>query len=287
MGRRRSIALALFLAASAGIPPRAPADDAPAGPAPDEPAGAFELFRSRPNLPPSAAFTFVRVQYDSEGGNGEAYYYYDGREWERWETDYPEADENFVFRLAEMTVLKPNPRAETRRLTAPDLGDFPLLYMCDVGWQTLNPAEIAALRDYLLRGGMVWVDDFWGWAEWDQWENVMKKVLPESGWREIPADHPVMNVVFPVKECPQIPAKDFAMQGWRWDPPWIHKSDGVEETHFRGWFDEEGRLLVVCTHNTDIGDGFEREGEDEEYFRVHSTRAYALGVNIVVYAMTH
>ncbi len=253
----------------------------------DEEAEAFKQFRLKKNQAIPGKFTFVRVRYDSVGGYGESWYSFAGRDWERWETDYPEADENFIFRLAELTTIKPNPRAIVRKLTDEDLSEFPFIYMCDVGWMRLNDDEIKNLRKYLLQGGFLWVDDFWGYAEWESLETAMNQVFPELSWRDIPTDHPIMNMVFPLKECPQVPARIFAVQGYKTEPVWIHKSGGLENAHFRGWFDKEGRLMAVATHNTDIGDGFEREGEGEWYFREYSTKAYAIGINIVVYALTH
>lgn len=253
----------------------------------DDGAESFKRFKVKKNLNIFGKFSFVRIRYNSAGGYGESWYSFGGRSWERWETDYPEADENFVYRLAELTTLDPNPRAIVRGLTDEDLFEFPFIYMCDVGWMVLTDAEKAGLRAYLRRGGFLWVDDFWGWAEWDNLEEVMRDVLPEARWREIPPDHPILSMVFPLEGCPQIPARIFAVQGWKTEPVWIHKSDGLDDVHFRGCFDKNGRLLAVATHNTDIGDGFEREAEGEWYFQKYSTLAYALGINIVVYALTH
>lgn len=253
----------------------------------DDPETSYEAFKQKANQPIQGKFTFVRIQYDSVGGYGESWYTYEDRDWERWETDYPEADENFLFRLSELTTIQPNPRAIVRRLTDKDLFEFPFIYMCDVGWMALTQEEKLRLREYLLRGGFLWVDDFWGYAEWDNFEAIMRDVLPETQWQEIPAKHPIFNMVFPLSGCPMIPARVFAVQGWTTEPAWIHKSGGMEEAHCRGYFNKDGRLMVVATHNTDIGDGFEREGEGEWYFEKYSTKAYALGVNIVVYALTH
>ncbi|HUP24465.1 MAG TPA: DUF4159 domain-containing protein [Thermoanaerobaculia bacterium] len=234
-------------------------------------------------------FSFTRVEYDSTGGFREAYYFYEGRLWQRWETDHPQADENFVFRLAELTSVVPNPRSVTRRLTDPDLTSFPFLYFSDVGWMTLDDAEVAALRDHLLRGGFLWVDDFWGLAEWNTWEQEMARVLPEVRWRDIPTDHQILRMLFPLEEMPQIPARDFAESGWTHDPPEIHRwpAYGIERGNFRGWFDDEGRLMAVASHNTDIADGWEREAYGQWYFEKYSTVAYALGVNIVLHGLVH
>jgi hypothetical protein len=237
----------------------------------------------------SAEFNFVRIRYHSLGGRDEAYYYYEGRVWERWETDFPQADENFVFRLDELTAVRPNRRAVVRRLTDDDLFSFPFIYMCDVGWMELSALEKARLREYLLKGGFLWVDDFWGLGEWLNFERIMSEVLEGRAWQPVPQDHPLHSTVFPLEGFPQVPARDFAVDGWLHDPPWYHRYPplGIETVQLRGYFDDAGRLMVLASHNTDIGDGWEREGYGEWYFERYSAPAYAAGANVVVYALTH
>jgi len=238
--------------------------------------------------PERSAFSFVRVRYDSVGGYNEAFYDYDGRLWQRWETDHPQADENFAHRLEELTAIRTNPRSVTRRLTDPDLFSFPLLYLCDVGWMTLSRQEVEALREYLLRGGFLWADDFWGQGEWRNFEGIMRRVLPDVAWREIPPAHPILHTLFELDELPQIPARDFAEMGLRHDPAEYHRPPaiGLERASLRGFFDASGRLLAVATYNTDIGDGWEREAYGQWFFERYSTVAYAAGANIVLYALT-
>ena len=250
--------------------------------------GPGSAFRSSPSVPPeSASLSFARIEYSSVGGFNEAYYYYEGRYWQRWETDFPQADENFLFRLAQLTTSHPFPSPVTRRLTDDDLFAFPLIYMCDAGWMALSTAESARLRDYLLKGGFLWLDDFWGLAEWQNVEVAFRQVFPDRGWTDIPAEHPIFSTVYELDGLPQIPARDFAALGH--DPPEIHRYPAypVTPANFRGIFGDDGRLLVVATHNTDIGDGWEREGYGEWYFEKYSTVAYSMGVNIVVYALSH
>ena len=242
----------------------------------------------------SAAFTFVRVEYDSEGGYGEAFYDFDGRRWMRWETDYPEAEENFLYRIDELTTIRVNFEPISLRLTDPKLRDYPFIYMCDVGWQQLTDEEVTSLRNYLLRGGFLWVDDFWGDPEWDNFAFNMQRVFPDKEWRDIPSGHPILSMVFPLEACPQVPAKIFWMQsGLPFDYPGSHRGlsgveiNQVDHVNFRGLFDEKGRLMAVATHNSDIGDGWEREAEDEAYFEEFSVKSYAIGINIIVYALTH
>lgn len=246
---------------------------------------------NRPFIP--GKFTFTRIEYKSVGGYGEAIYDYDGRRWHRWQTDFPEAEENFLYRLTELTTIEVNPIPTSVKLTDEALFDSPFIYMSDVGWQTLSQEENAKLRSYLLRGGFLWVDDFWGDKEWENFEYNMKQVFPELEWREIPPNHPILSIVFPLKECPQVPAKIFWEQMREsFDSPYVHRSPsggiaGVNHVNFRGLFAEDDRLLAVATHNSDIGDGWEREAESRAYFEEYSVKSYAMGVNIIVYALTH
>ena len=235
-------------------------------------------------------FNFTRVIYDSEGGYSEAFYFYDNRMWARWETDFPEGDDNFMHRLAQLTKIKTNPRAHSRHMSSPDLGDFPFLYMSDPGYMTTTAEEQNALAKYLANGGFLWVDDFWGDAEWQQFEAFMREVLPHSTWQVLTPEHPIFHSVFDVDEMPQIPAAPFARPGGPTaEYADMHKAPGgsLETPQMRAWLDEEGRVMVVATHNTDCGDGWEREAFGEWYFETFSTRSYMMGVNIVTYAMTH
>src|ERR1044072_1507309 len=118
--------------------------------------------------PDLSRLNMVRAIYDSEGGMGEAYYAYDGRVWARGEADFPQGDDNFSHRLAQLTRITVPPKAASRLLTASDLGDFPMLYMSDPGYMVISEEERQAFARYLTNGGFVWVDDFWGDARWQQ-----------------------------------------------------------------------------------------------------------------------
>ena len=232
----------------------------------------------------------TRVVYDSIGGWGEAYYQFEGRVWARWETDYPQAEHNFAKRLRQLTRLNPAALPARRRLTDPDLGDFPLIFMSDVGYANFSTEDADALRDYLKNGGFLWADDFWGDAEWASLERFMKVVLPGNRWREVPIDHPIFHTVFEMDEMPQIPARSFASRGLQTsEPPWVHRypAGSLERATMRGYFDDHGRLMVIGTHNTDVADGWEREAYGQWYFERFSTKSYRLGVNVYTYVLTH
>jgi Domain of unknown function (DUF4159) len=245
----------------------------------------------RSGTPPNLGqLNVVRAIYDSEGGMGEAYYAYDGRLWARWETDFPQGDDNFCHRLTQLTRIDVNPTAASRMLTASDLGDFPLLYMSDPGYMVMTDEEKRALRRYLANGGFLWVDDFWGDAEWRQFAEVMRDVLPGREWTVLASQHPIFKTVFDLDELPQIPALPFAMPGGGTaESPNAHKypAGSLDNAQMRAWLDDDGRPMVLATHNTDVGDGWEREAYGEWYFETFSTKSYMVGVNVVVYAMTH
>ncbi len=239
------------------------------------------------------AFTFVRIQYDSTGGFGEAWYRYEGRVWQRWETDFPRAETNLLLRLSQLTSVRVNPEPVVLRLTDPKLFDYPFVFMSDVGWLRLSDQERRMLSRYLSTGGFLWIDDFWGQAEWNNMHASLSGLRDGWEWKEIPLEHPVLHIVYQLEECPQVPARIFFEQtGRTWDPPQVHRypsggPSGVKEVRFMGLFDAGGKLLAVATHNTDIADGWEREGESKEFFERFSVDSYALGINILFYAMTH
>ena len=232
----------------------------------------------------------ARVEYDSIGGMSEAYYQFEGRVWARWETDFPQAEHNFARRLGQLTRLQTAPKPALRRLTDPDLGDFPLIFMSDVGYMRFTTEEALALRAYLQNGGFLWADDFWGDAEWASFERLMREVLPGNRWREVPIEHPIFHTVFEIEELPQIPARSFA--GWgstTSEPAWFHRypAGSLERATMRGYFDDDGRLMVIGTHNSDVADGWEREAYGQWYFERFSTKSYRLGVNVYTFVLTH
>lgn len=226
------------------------------------------------------SFVFCRVRYRSRSPRS------------TWDVDWPDSDRNFSERLSELTsITVPRDPDGVPLHTVVDLADReglfrqPMLYMIEVGYLWLTPEDSTNLRDYLLHGGFLLVDDFWGEAEWANWEREIAKALPPEAYPmvDLPLEHEIFHIVFELKEKPQVPS----IHTWLRTGQTYERPDALEP-HYRGIYDGEGRLMVVIAHNTDLGDGWEREGESEEYFREFSARkAYPLGINIVVYAMTH
>ncbi|MBI2187683.1 MAG: DUF4159 domain-containing protein [Acidobacteria bacterium] len=228
-------------------------------------------------------FNFCRAVYTSgrreAGGQG-------------WSTDYPDAELNFSIRLSELTKTRVTRNADGSpehlvvRLTEDALYQCPYLHMEDVGTAAFTEAEVLGLRSYLLKGGFVWADDYWGTYAWQNWVSQLARVLPPSEYpiEEISLGHPIFKTMFEVKALPQIPSIQF----WRTSGGGTSErgTDSATPT-IRAVADRHGNVMVLMTHNTDISDAWEREGEDPRFFYRFSPDGYAVGINVVLYAMTH
>lgn len=246
--------------------------------------------RTPPRFPTATSFdggfNFCRVIFTSNR-----------REKQGWRTDYPGADINFSIRLAELTKVRvrmvkggesPEPDAVVVRLTDDALFRCPFTFMEDAGTARFSDVEAGRLRDYLLKGGYLLVSDFHGtWAR-EQFDAEMARVLPPGRYRTIdltPPDHPMWHTFFDVSRIPQMAS----IQTWRrsgGDTLERWNDDGSGPT-VRGIADDKGRIMVVMVHNTDLPDPWEREGEDHDYFFQFSPEAYAVGIDILLYGMTH
>ena len=225
-------------------------------------------------------FNFCRLVYDGNRNGGS------------WQTDFPNADINMSIRFSELTKTRVafypsgEPKHLLVRATSESLLKCPLVILTAPGSAIFDDEEAQALRTYLDKGGFIWADDFWGTDQWEQWEGELRKVIPASERPivDLPMDHPLLQMQFNVREIPQIPNIGY----WR-------RSGG--DTSERGSdsavpsakmiSDDQGRILVLMTHNTDISDAWEREGEDPRFFYEFSPKGYALGINVLLYAMTH
>ena len=207
-------------------------------------------------------------------------------------TDYPNADINLSIRLSELTKISVSKTygGEPNHLIVPldseEIFQCPLLILSAPGAAVLNAREVANLRTFLFKGGILWTDDSWGSFQWQRWTSELRKVLPADEYPifDIPLDHPIYRSQFVVTEIPQIPNIGF----------FLRSGGGTSEQGadsavpvFRGIADSKGELMVVMSHNTDIADSWEREGEDPSYFYAFSPRGYAFGINVVLYALTH
>jgi Domain of unknown function (DUF4159) len=221
-------------------------------------------------------FTFVRIKRKRLGSSTGGF----------WWTDTPDSDLNLAWRLQQLTAIKVNPKGLFLRLTDKELSDYPFIYMVEPGSLLLDSEEVAALRKYLLNGGFLWLDDFWGEAEWANVERVFKQVFPDRKFVELPLDHPLYHCVFDIQSKGQIPNVDLGTRsqytGITWERP------DAKVVHHRVIFDDKGRIMVFATHDTDNGDGWEWEGNNHYFFEHFSEKiAYPLAVNVIFYVMTH
>lgn len=216
------------------------------------------------------AFRFARVKYNSYGYR------------DKWATDFPESDLNLPHRLRELTSIEVHPESVIVELTDEKLSDYPFLYLVEPGDMYLSDEEVAGLRRYLLNGGFLMVDDFWGVDEWNNFYANIKRVFPDREPEELPLEHDIFHIVYDLPEKPMIVSIGAWSSGRR-----TERID-APEAYYKGIFDDKGRMMAIICHNTDLGDGWEEEGVDPTYFKEYSERfAYPLGINIITYAMTH
>jgi hypothetical protein len=230
-------------------------------------------------------FTFARIQFRSPGRAALM----------SWMNDYPDADLNLSYRLHELTSMEVDPDARVLKLTDPDLFNYPFIFGEQVIGMELSEEEVGILRNYLQSGGVFMVDDFWGEQAWDHLESQIGRVLPGQSWVELTITNHIFHNVFDLRG-PMNNLQSPSIHFWRrnYDPsdPDGHVSarrgPGSEDMHVRAWLDDHERIQVLAINNSDDADGWEREGENEDYFHLFSEkRAYPLAINVLFYLMTH
>jgi hypothetical protein len=227
------------------------------------------------------AFQFCRLQFrnGSQGDGG------------GWGVDWPRADQNLSIRLSELTRTpvsmdaSDNPNSVLLTAVMPEISHCPFVMMTEPGGAFFDDQEALALRTYLLKGGFLWADDFWGEYAFDYWETQIRKVFPSGQYPifDVPLTHPLFTQMMTVPKIPQIPSIGF------WQRYRSTSERGIDSAipHVRAINDDHSRIMVLMTHNTDFGDAYEREGDDHEYFEKFSVPGYAFGVNVLLYVMTH
>lgn len=229
--------------------------------------------------PPEPEFRFVRLAYSDNnqsgfGGFGRGF---GGRG--SWTTDAPEAEQHFLQGVGRLTRLNVSHEFHAVRPLDEALFDAPFLYAVEVGRWYLSDEEAARLREYLLRGGFLMVDDFHGSAQWQSFMESMRRVFPDREVVEIPDNHEVFHALFDLDQKVQIPGVAALMSGR------TYERDGVDP-HWRGVFDDDGRLMVAINFNMDLGDAWEH-ADDPGYPQPLTALAYRFGINYVLYAMSH
>jgi hypothetical protein len=225
------------------------------------------------------SFNFCRAMFTSNR-----------REKRGWDTDYPGADINFSVRLAELTKTRISKEANGQpdhvvvRLTDEALFQCPFLLMEDAGTAVFSEIEVARLREYLLKGGFLFVSDYWGPVGLEQFDEQIGRALPPDKYEHVTLSmsHPLFHAQFEVTQIPQMSS----IQSWRRSGGTTERGVQPGGADVRGIADKDGRLMVVMMHDNDIPDGWEREGEDKEYFLRFSPNAYAIGINVFLYGIT-
>jgi hypothetical protein len=201
-----------------------------------------------------------------------------------WDIDFPDADINFSYRLQQTTSLKVNQKPITMAITDPAMFSYPFVYAVEPGKMHLNDEEAEALRRYLLNGGCLMLDDFWGEDEWANVVQQIHHIFPDREIVDLPLSHPIFHCIFDLKEKPQIPGINHWVKGSdvTWELP------DAKEVHYRAVFDDKGRMMILICQNTDLGDSWEREGDDADYFHTFSEKkGYPVSINIIFYLMSH
>ena len=231
----------------------------------------------RTPAPPTHEFHFARLIYKA------TMYGWGGR---RWMTDAPAAEHHLMQGIRRMTLLDNAPvsgydgeGSRTIDLHDDSVFDFPWLYAVEVGSWTLDDDEAAKLREYLQRGGFLLVDDFHGTRQWNGFLATLKKVFPDRPVVDIPEQDTIMHILYDVDEKTQIPGIYAYYRGQTFE------QDGYNP-HWRGVYDDEGRLMVVINFNMDMGDAWEH-ADTPDYPEPYTALAYRFAVNYVIYDMTH
>jgi hypothetical protein len=244
------------------------------------------LFAQQPELPFLGNYSDVRFIRQSTEETDQIVFarlIYNGRipaYYKNWYTDYPKSDELLIQGIRRLTNLNISEEPRAIALTDPNLFKYPFLYTSEPGQMLLTDNDAAIMREYLDRGGFWIMDDFWGSFEWQSMERQLRKVLPTAEIKDIPRDHPLLHQFYDVDEVIQVPSLAYAFNGGvTWE------KDGFVAT-CKGVWDENGRLMVVINHNTDLGDAYEH-ADNPAYPQHFSAFAYRIAVNFILYSLTH
>ena len=198
-----------------------------------------------------------------------------------WATDYPGGDCKFMGGVHRLTGVRVHPNPNVIAIMDPDLFKYPYVYAVEVGGMYLSDEEAARLRDYLLRGGFLHVDDFWGGYQKENFEQQIKKIFPDRRMEPVPLSHAIFHTFYDLDAVMQVPNRGNACYGGRtWEQP-----DDTEPVIY-GIADDAGRLMVMVTYNADLGDAWEYM-DLPCYPEKFSGAAYRMAMNFMIYALTH
>ena len=214
-------------------------------------------------------FRFVRIRFESGQSGGQSWGW--GRGGAMWAHDYPVAEENFYVALKRTTNIQVEEPYIVLELSDDRIYEHPILYLCEPGYWQMTEEDVGRLREYLQRGGFLLFDDFRGDYEWYNLYEQMQRVLPGLEPQELTASHPIWSIYYDVDPV----AAPSLVSGY------VGSRDADS---YMGYFDEDGRLMALANRNQDIGDGWEYPNRD---FDNASTVSFQMGINFVIYALTH
>ena len=203
-----------------------------------------------------------------------------------WGDDYPQADYNFMVRLSELTKTtisrwnNGDPGFANVTPTEPELFRCPWLRMQNAANYDFNPIETERMREYLAKGGFLWMDDNWD-PDFEYIRPNVMNILPGAHMVDLKVDYPMFSDLYLINELPQIPSLN------AWLRTGQNSEIGPVPVHYYGFFDDHDRLSVLVSMNSDVSDSWEREGDNQAYFDVYAGKGYALGVNVAVWVMSH
>jgi hypothetical protein len=232
------------------------------------------LLLAQEKLPMQSELHFARLAF---GVNGRPFSSYPGEPWLR---DWPDAEDHFMEGLRRLTRINAAGDHRQVSLTNDALFDYPFIYAVKVGYWDLSKQEADRLREYLLRGGMLIVDDFHGPGEWGQFVSTLNRVFPGRSVIEIADDDEIFHVLYDLDDRQQIPGRQSVYNGVSWEHP-----QGMPE-YWRAIKDDNGRVMVAINFNMDMGDAWEH-ADDAFYPEPITALAYRIGINYVIYTMTH
>jgi hypothetical protein len=226
------------------------------------------------DVPMQSEFHFARLAF---GYGGRQFTSYPGEPWLR---DWPDAEYHFLQGVRRLTRIDAEGEYRQVSLINDALFDYPVIYAVKVGFWELHQNEIMRLREYLLRGGFLIVDDFHGPREWAQFISSLRKVFPGRPVVDIPDEHEIFHVLYDLDDRQQIPGRNSVYNGVTWEHPL-----GIPE-YWRGIYDDDGRVMVAINFNMDLGDAWEH-ADDAFYPEPMTALAYRIGINYIIYTMTH
>lgn len=225
-------------------------------------------------------FTWSRLRYTSFGGSfgGSRFY---GRRYGfgRWSRDYPKADRQFLMALRRLTRIQARPTEQVVDLDSNEIFNYPWVYAVQVESWTFTDAEAKRLREYLLRGGFLMVDDFHGAADWEHFMNGMLMVFPHRPVEDLGDNDPIFHVLYDLSHRFQVPGEQYVWTGRTYE-----KDGYVPE--WRAIRDDDGRVMVAICHNMHLGDAWEW-ADDPRYPERFASLAFRVGIDYIMYAMTH